>query len=219
MLAIKDRVLETSSTSGNGPMTLSGPVTGHHAFSEAWVAATQVYYCIEDGTNWEVGEGTFTPPSTLSRTTVLDSSAGGAKVVFPSGEKRVFNVAPAVILSQVPYTLGSNAWGANQYIAPVTLTSASTVTIAAGASNNFRLVLGTNVTLANPTGLVNGMVINLMVVQDSTGGRTLAFGSKFKFPEGVVQPPAATPGSISLYSFYYDSVLDVLLTTSQKGYA
>jgi len=219
MLSIKDRVLETSGTSGTGSIALLGPVTGHHAFSEAWGTATDVYYCIEDGTNWEVGAGTFTPPSTLSRTTVYDSSAGGAKVSFPSGEKRVFSVAPATILTQIPATGSSNPWGANQYISPSTLVSSTSITPNAALSNNFRLVLAHNATLNNPTGLVNGMVLNFMIVQDATGGRTLTFGTKFKFPEGVAQPIASAANSISFYSAYYDSTLDVLLTTSQKGFA
>lgn len=219
MLSIKDRVLETSGTSGTGSITLLGPVTGHQAFSEAWAIATQVYYCIEDGTNWEVGAGTFTPPNTLSRDTVYASSAGGAKVVFPSGEKRVFSVAPAAILMQVPATGTANPWGANQYITPVALVSSSSITPNAALSNNFRLVLAHNTVLNNPTGLVGGMVLNFLIVQDNVGGRTLSFGTKFKFPEGVAQPISSAANSISLYSAYYDSTLDVLLTTSQKGYA
>ena len=219
MLSIKDRVLETSGTSGTGDVALLGPVTGHHSFYEAWAVATPVYYCIEDGTNWEVGAGTFTPPSTLSRDTVYDSSSSGAKISFPSGEKRVFSVAPASILTQIPATGSANPWAANQYITPVSLVSSTSITPNATLSNNFRLVLGHNAVLNNPTGLANGMILNFTIVQDGTGGRTLGFGSKFKFPEGVAQPISSDANSISLYSAYYDSALDVLLTTSQKGYA
>jgi hypothetical protein len=56
-----------------------------------------VYYCIAgQGSNeWEVGLGTFTAPSTLSRDTVYESSAGGALVTFTAGTKEVFVTYPA----------------------------------------------------------------------------------------------------------------------------
>jgi hypothetical protein len=56
-----------------------------------------VYYCIAgQGSNeWEVGVGTFTAPDTLSRDTVLESSAAGALVTFTAGTKDVFVTYPA----------------------------------------------------------------------------------------------------------------------------
>jgi hypothetical protein len=56
-----------------------------------------VYYCIAgQGSNeWEVGLGTFTAPDTLSRDTIYESSAGGAKVTFTAGTKDVFVTYPA----------------------------------------------------------------------------------------------------------------------------
>jgi hypothetical protein len=44
---------------------------------------------------WEVGIGTFTAPATLSRDTVLESSAAGALVTFTAGTKDVFVTYPA----------------------------------------------------------------------------------------------------------------------------
>lgn len=219
MLKIADRVLEFSNSAGTGDIVLSGAATGHQAFSAAWPSGAQLYYCIEDGTNWEVGSGTFVAPSALVRDVVHSNSTGStAKIAFPSGQKRVFSVAPASIMMQIPATGQPNAWVANQSISPSVVASSASITLNSTLSNNFRLVLGHNAVLNKPSNLLDGMVLNLMVIQNNIGGFTLNFHSSFKFPLATVQYPEVTPNSISLYSFYYDATLDALLATSQKGY-
>ena len=96
-LVLLDRVRETSTTTGTGTITLLGATTGYQAFS-AIGNGNQTYYTITD-TNagaWEVGIGTYTSSgTTLSRTTVLSSSNGGALVNFGAGTKDVFVTYPA----------------------------------------------------------------------------------------------------------------------------
>ena len=65
-----------------------------------------------------------------------------------------------------------------------TLTSGSTVTPDFADSNNFTLTLGTNVTLANPSNLTAGQSGSIFLVQDSTGSRTLSFGTYWDFAGG-----------------------------------
>ena len=60
MPSIADRVKETTTTTGTGTVSLGGAVTGFRAFSSAFASGTEVYYCITDGTNWEVGYGAAT---------------------------------------------------------------------------------------------------------------------------------------------------------------
>lgn len=96
-LVLKDRVKETTTTTGTGTVTLSGAVAGFQGFS-AVGNGNQTYYTIVDITSgsWEVGIGTYTASgSTLSRTTVLASTNGGALVDFPAGDKEVFVTYPA----------------------------------------------------------------------------------------------------------------------------
>lgn len=57
------------------------------------------------------------------------------------------------------------------------ITYASTITPVATASNHFRCVLTGAVTLAAPTGGLDGQKITVELVQDSTGGRTLTLGA------------------------------------------
>jgi hypothetical protein len=94
-LVVKDRVQETSTTTGTGTFTLAGAVTGFQAFSVIGDGNT-TYYAIVGGTEWEVGLGTYTSSgTTLSRDTILESSNGGTAVNFSAGTKNVFVTYPA----------------------------------------------------------------------------------------------------------------------------
>ena len=94
-LVVKDRVQETSTTTGTGTFTLAGAVSGFQSFSVIGNANT-TYYAIVGGTEWEVGLGTYTSSGTLlSRDTILESSNGGTAVNFSAGTKNVFVTYPA----------------------------------------------------------------------------------------------------------------------------
>ena len=96
-LVLKDRVKETTTTTGTGTVTLAGVVEDYQSFSVIGDGNT-TYYTIAMSTSdeWEVGIGTYTSSgTTLSRTTVLDSSNSGSLVNFSAGEKDVFVVYPA----------------------------------------------------------------------------------------------------------------------------
>jgi len=92
-LVLADRVKETTSSTGTGTITLGGAVAGFQSFSVIGNGNT-TYYTISGGTQWEVGTGTYNA-NTLTRDTVLDSSSGGALVIFASGSKDVFVTLPA----------------------------------------------------------------------------------------------------------------------------
>lgn len=94
-LVVKDRVQETSTTTGTGTFTLAGAVTGFQTFSVIGDGNT-TYYAIVGGAEFEVGLGTYTlSGTTLSRTTVLESSNSGSLVNFSAGTKNVFVTYPA----------------------------------------------------------------------------------------------------------------------------
>jgi hypothetical protein len=94
-LVVKDRVQETSTTTGTGTFTLGGAVSGFQSFSVIGDGNT-TYYAIVLGSEWEVGIGTYTSSgTTLSRTTILESSNGGTAVNFSAGTKNVFVTYPA----------------------------------------------------------------------------------------------------------------------------
>jgi len=92
-LVLKDRVKETSTTTGTGSLTLLGASTGYQTFSSAIGNTNTTYYTIQNAGEWEVGIGTVSAGS-LSRDTVLASSTG-AKVALSAGTKDVFCTYPA----------------------------------------------------------------------------------------------------------------------------
>jgi len=97
-LVLKDRVKETTSTTGTGAISLGGAVANFQAFSAVLSDADTTYYAIIDVTNsdYEVGLGTYSSGgNTLARTTILESSNGGSAVSFGAGTKNVFIAYPA----------------------------------------------------------------------------------------------------------------------------
>jgi hypothetical protein len=93
-LVVKDRVQETTTTTGTGTVTLAGAVTGFQSFSVIGDGNT-CYYAITSGNDWEVGLGTYTASgTTLSRDTILESSNSGSAITL-SGTSNVFVTYPA----------------------------------------------------------------------------------------------------------------------------
>jgi hypothetical protein len=95
-LVLKDRVKETTTTVGTGSFALAGAVTGYDSFGQIGSGNT-TYYAVylDGGSEWEVGIGTYTAPSTLSRDTILASSNSGSIVTFSAGQKTIWCDYPA----------------------------------------------------------------------------------------------------------------------------
>ena len=145
-LVIKDRVKETSTTTGTGTLTLAGAANGYQSFAAIGNGNT-TYYTIVGGSQWEVGIGTYTSSgTTLSRDTVLSSSTG-SKIDLAAGTKDVFVTYPseraitgggggigALVVNATTatesYTIGT---GTNaQSVGPVTVASGVTITVSSG---------------------------------------------------------------------------------------
>ena len=99
-LVVKDRVKETTTSTGTGTINLAGAVDGFQTFVAGVGSTNTTYYAIEDanGTAWEVGLGTVTDasPDTLARTTILANSNGDTSAItLSSGTHTVFATYPA----------------------------------------------------------------------------------------------------------------------------
>ena len=81
------------------------------------------------------------------------------------------------------------------------LTDGATITPDFSASNNFSVTLGGNRTLANPTNIVAGQSGVIFVSQDSTGSRTLSYGSYWDFPGGTAPTLTTAASSIDLIAY------------------
>ena len=97
-LVINNRVRETTATTGTGAQTLAGAVDGFQTFAAGIGNSNTTYYAISLNTEneWEVGLGTLNgDSSTLTRTTVLQSSNSDAAVDFAAGAKEIFCTLPS----------------------------------------------------------------------------------------------------------------------------
>ena len=86
-----------------------------------------------------------------------------------------------------------------------TLTDSATVTPDFAITNNYKLELGGNRTLANPTNLTAGQSGVIVISQDSTGSRTLAFGSYWKFAGGTAPTLTTTAKASDVIVYFVDS--------------
>ncbi len=181
MPKIADRVKEVSTSTGTGTINLGGAATGYRAFSSAFVTTDVVYYCIEDGTNWEVGYGTLTTgtPWTLSRN--LLASSTGSLISFAAGSKNVFCTAPASALA----TLTGIETLTNKRITPrvdTSETSSATPTI---NTDNYDIK-----TLTAQSGDITSFTTNLsgtptagqvLIIQiTGTAARAITWGASFE---------------------------------------
>jgi len=97
-LVVKDRVRESSTTTGTGTITLTGAYVGFQTFSAAVSDGSTLFYAIHNTspgveTEWEVGFGTYSA-GTLTRDTLYSSSTGSS-ISFSAGAKEVFITYPA----------------------------------------------------------------------------------------------------------------------------
>jgi hypothetical protein len=150
---VKDRVKETTTTTGTGTITLAGAVLGFQAFSVIGDGNT-TFYTIQDSIagDWEVGIGTYTSSgTTLSRDTILESSNAGSAVNFAAGTKDVFVTYPAersvyvdgggvtsdtgaILINKTTLTLDTtiNTGENGLSVGPFTIASGTTLTIESG---------------------------------------------------------------------------------------
>lgn len=226
----KDKVAETATTTGTGAFTLAGAITGYRTFASVCSTNDTAYYSITavDGNGvptgeWETGLGTYSGTNTLTRTTVLGSSNSDAAVNFSAGTKRVAlaYVAGAVL----PEASDSDMWAGTSSAKTITpkkifdaakfqtLTDGATITPDFGVGLNFKVTLGGNRTLANPSNAKEGQSGVIRVIQDATGSRTLAFGNNWRFPGG-----AAIGGAISAAASAID-VISYIVGEDGKVYA
>jgi len=158
-LVVKDRIKETSTTSGTGTLTLAGAASGFRSFADIGDGNT-TYYAVVDATagTWEVGIGTYTSSgTTLARTTVLSNSSGTtAAIDFAANSKDVFVTYPA---SKSVYGDASDiAYEAHFAASNGILFNSNTVATSLTLPTNYNgvsagnVTLSTGVTVTVPTG-------------------------------------------------------------------
>ena len=102
MAKMLNRAKMSVTSTGTGTLTLGSAVLGFQTFANAGVAnADTISYAIEDGTNWEIGTGTYTSSgTTLSRTVTrsFDGTTYGTSPISVTTSAQVFATALAADL-------------------------------------------------------------------------------------------------------------------------
>ncbi|NBQ93555.1 MAG: hypothetical protein EBU06_06470, partial [Micrococcales bacterium] len=144
----------------------------------------------------------------LTSTTLTAGTGGHVFTGSSSGTTTVVATAAASGTLTLPATTSTLAvlglaqsYSAAQRGTVSALTSASTITPDFAVANNFSVTLGTSTTIANPSNLTAGQSGAIVLTQDGSGSRTIAYGSYFKFSGGT--PTATTTANAVDVLIYY----------------
>ena len=157
-LVVKDRVNETSTTTGTGTFTLLGAVTGFQSFAAIGNGNTTYYAIVlQNGSEFEVGLGTYTSSgTTLSRDTILSSSNSNNAVNFSAGTKNVFCTypAPKAVYEDATETAYADQIAASNGLIMNNMTVGTTFSIPSGYSAMAvgPMVISSGVTITVPSG-------------------------------------------------------------------
>ncbi len=139
MVTFANRAKMTTATTGTGTVTLGTAVAPFQSFADAGVADTNVVpYLIEDGTDWEVGTGTYTASGTTLTRTVVESTNSDTALNLTGSATVTVTQAAAQILDKnladgkIYLGNGSNIAAAVTPSGDVTITNAGVTAIGAG---------------------------------------------------------------------------------------
>jgi len=218
-LVVKDRVKETTTTTGTGAVTLAGAVAGFQAFSGVLSDSDTTYYSIvhRDTAEFEVGLGTYSS-STLTRTTVLESSNSGNAVNFTSGTKDIFITYPA---EKSVYLDASDVLAVGNINTSGYLRGPSTFTIdpAAHGDDTGTLVVAGNLQVDGTTTTINSTTVTLddknLVLASGAANSAAANGAGLTIDGASATLTYADTGD----KFVFNKSLDVTGTNTATTFA
>mgnify|MGYP001322031455 FL=1 len=162
-----------------------------------------------DSTTTFVGNATFNG-SIIFEGATADANELTLSAADPAADVTVTIPASTTTLAGLAI---SQAFTKGQAGTPVALTDASSVAVDLSLANNFTLTLAGNRTLAAPTNVTAGQSGVIVVTQDSTGSRTLAYNSIYKFAGGTAPTLTTTASAVDVLAYYVESSTRITVTS------
>jgi len=201
MVTLVNRAKAATATLGTGTVTLGAAESGYQSFADAGVVDTDVVrYVIEDGTDWEIGTGTYTATGTTLSRTVLESSNAdaalnltGSAVVYVSATAEDIPPVLELYAENPSSPTAPSATGANAVAIGESVTSSGTNSFAAGS---FTTASGDNSVAIS--GSVSGLYpasaqgVGSIVVGNNASSSTLATSSLALGSQAVTAGTRAT---------------------------
>lgn len=143
--------------------------------------------------------------NTTGSFTITAKTAAGTGIVLTAGVNQVacdnINAVSLVSLANVAFLNQIQTYSKAQRSAVTALTDGTTINVDFSLSNDFSVTLGGNQTLTF-TNAVAGQSGTIIVNQDGTGGRTLAY-TGFKFYGGSAAAPVLTTTASAVDHLHY----------------
>ncbi len=199
-MAFYDRAWMSVASTGTGTITLGAAVSGFRSFASAGVADQALMsYTIVDGTNWEIGRGTYTASGTTLTRGVIASSAGGTTAIAITASATIFADLLAADLAGFALLTGANFTGA--------LSSASfatgSVTITSGGGNVISVASdgADNDNASGSIGVTRGTSGNLTYYAMTRAGNVV-WGMGIDVNNNVYIGPSGNPGNSPIIASY-----------------
>ena len=185
-------------------VTLASGDTLRYSHGEGWAV-------LDANGNVKLG----TPASLISDDTTTNatyypvfvtSSSGSASTLKTSSSKLSYNPSTGVLAFTNAFYLNANqTLTAAKRNGQTALTSSTSITPDFNNNNDFTLTLAHNATLNNPSNLTAGQGGVIVITQDGTGNRTMAFGTYYKFEGGTAPTLTTTANAVDVLAYYAES--------------
>lgn len=220
MVVLANRAKMSTTTTGTGTITLGSAEDGYQTFADAGVIDGDVVrYVIEDGSNWEIGTGTYTASGTTLSRTVSESSnsdaainLSGSATVFVSATSEDFDVLDVATLgtSEASKVVTADANGVVIFSDGVVedetsvTSSGSATTVNCRDGNVFSHTLSENTTFTFSNAPASGLAFSftLKIVQDSgANGYSVTWPASVDWPESVAPTLSSGANDVDMFVF------------------